>query len=275
MDFLNFSDKPKMRNPTFVVCWEQDAGQLGAGVGTYLINSVAAEEFCKIDPVDFFPMNGVAITDNLVQFPESSFYAAPKKNLVIVYSTIPRYEYFRFLNLIADVASEHYRAKELYALGGVISMAGPSAERDFWGTFTTPQIKKSLEKYKISRELDFETPPGGRPTLNSFLLWAAKQREIPAVNLWVTIPFYMMGVNDVKGQRKLLGYLDERLKLELDYAEIDNVIKTQDATMARLRKEQTEIDRTFNKLESNLPITEQEHAALIKSVEEYLNNILS
>jgi len=275
MDFLNFSNKPKLRNPTFVVCWEQDAGQLGAGVGTYLINSLAAEEFCKIDPVDFFPMSGVVITDNLVQFPESSFYAAPQKNLVIVYSTIPRYEYFHFLNLIADVAKEHYKAKELYALGGVISMAGPNAERDFWGTFTTPQLKKTLGKYNLSRELDFETPPGGRPTLNSFLLWTVKQREIPGVNLWVTIPFYMMGVNDVKGQKRLLKYLDERLKLELDYTEIDNAIKEQDATVVRLRKEQPEIERTFNKLENNLPITEQDHAALIKSVEEYLNNLLS
>jgi len=275
MDFLEFSWKPKLRNPTFIVCWEQDAGKLGSQVGNYLIDGLNAEQFCSIDPVEFFPMGGVVVTDNLVQFPETSFYVAPQSNLVIVYSTIPRYEWFQFLNLIIDVAGEHYHARELYAMGGVITMAAPNAERDFWGTFTTPQLKKTLEKYKLSRDMDFETPAGGRPTLNSFLLWTAKRRDIPAVNLWVTIPFYMMGVNDVKGQRKFIDFIQERMGLKLDYSEMDAEIKKQDQTLQRLRREQPEIDQVFNKLESSSPLTEQEHSSLIKSVEEYLNNTLT
>jgi proteasome assembly chaperone (PAC2) family protein len=270
MEFLEFSWKPKLRNPTFLVCWEADAGQLGAGVANYLMRELNAELFCEIDPVQFFPLGGVAIENDVVQFPESSFYVAPDHELVIFYSTIPRYEWFHFLNLVMDMAGQQYRGKELYTIGGMVSLGAHTAPRDFWGTFNSLQIKKSLAQFQLSREMDFETPPGGRPTLNAFALWTARQRGIQGANLWIPIPFYLVNTVDPRGQKRILEFLDSRLGLNLDLREINNEITRQDKRLLQMRERVPETDRAISKLEKGERLNEEEHEALMKQVGEFL-----
>ena len=142
-ELLKFSAQPKLRKPTLVVGWESDTAQLGAKVTDYLIKNLDAQAFCEIDPVEFFPLGGVAIENDIVQFPQSTFYACHEHNLIIFQSAIPRYEWYKFLNLIIDVAQEYYRVKEMYAIGGMITLAAHTVPRDSWATFSSPQIKKT------------------------------------------------------------------------------------------------------------------------------------
>ena len=65
--------------------------------------------------------------------------------------------------------------------------------------------------------MDFETPPGSRPTLNSYLLWMAKTRNLAAANLWVPVPFYLMSNDDPDSHKKALEFLDNRLDLNLNF----------------------------------------------------------
>ena len=269
MEPLKYLSKPKFRNPALAVCWEADAGQMGEGVVKYLKEELGGEAFCEIDPVEFFPLSGVAIESDVVLFPESTFYAVPDRDLIVFFSALPRYEWFHFLNLIIDVAQE-CRAREIYTIGGMITLGPHTAPRDFWATFSSPQIKKSLAGYELSRELDFETPPGGRPTLNSFLLWAAKQRNLQGANLWVPVPFYMVGVSDLKAHKKILEFMDNRLDLGLNLAPIDSRIARQDERIAQLQREQPEIERIVAKLEGNIRLAEDEHEKLSKEVEDWL-----
>lgn len=272
-ELLKYLSKPRFRNPALVVCWESDAGQLGEKVVEYLTHELGGEVFCKIDPVDFSPLGGVVIEKDIVLFPESTFYAIPERDLVIFSGSIPQYEWFRFLNLIVDVAQETCNAREIYTIGGMVVMGPHTAPRDFWATFNSPQIKESLASYQLSREMDFETPPGGRPTLNSFLLWTAKQRGLHGANLWVPVPFYLVDGDDPTAQKTVLEFMDNRLDLRLNFARIDSEIIRQYERLARLRQEQPEIDRTIKKLEGNLALSETEHETLVKTVEEYLNKL--
>jgi proteasome assembly chaperone (PAC2) family protein len=269
-DFLKFLTKPKFRNPALVVCWESDAGQIGVKTADYLKQELGAEEFCDIDPVDFFPLSGVSIESDVVEFPESTFYAVPDRDLVVFLSAIPRFEWYKFLNLVVDVALQHCKVKEMYTIGGMISLGAHTAPRDFWATFNSSQIKKSLAPYELSRELDFETPPGGRPTLNAYLLWNAKQRNLNAANLWVPVPFYLISEDDPRSQKRLLEFLNDRLSLGLNFTRLDAEIARVDERLASLRREQAEIDRTITKLESNQRLSDAEHEKLVKEVEEYL-----
>lgn len=262
--------QPRFNNPALVVCWESDAGQLGEKLTEYLKRELNGEEFCRINPEDFFPLSGVAIEKDVVLFPESTFYAFPDRDIVILYSAIPRYEWFKFFNLVIDVALETCHARELYTIGGMVTLSAHTAPRDFWATFNSPQIKRSLESYQISREMEYETPPGGRPTLNSFLLWAAQQRGLHGATLWVPVPFYLAGNDDPSAQKKIMEFLDNRLNLRLNFARIDVEIMRQEERLARLRQEKPEIDRTLQKLEDNLALSETEHETLVKEIEEYL-----
>jgi len=266
---LKFSGRPELRHPALIIGWDTDAGELGPGVTTYLRDKLKGQAFCEIDPVEFFPLNGVVIENNIVMFPDSIFYACPAQDLIVFEGTIPRYEWFRFLNLIMDVARQ-YNVRELYTVGGMVSLGAHTAPRDFWATFSSPRIKRSLVSYELSRELDFETPPGGRPTLNSFVLWTARQHSLEGANLWVPVPFYLVAASDPRAQKRVLEFLDHRLGLELDLGTLDREIRRQSEQLARLRGEMPDIDRAINKLESNLRLSETEHEKLVKAVEEYL-----
>ena len=160
---LKFSAQPKLRKPTLVIGWESDTARLGERVTDYLTTSLGAQPFCEIDPVEFFPLGGVTIENDIVQFPQSTFYASREHNLVIFRSAIPRYEWYEFLNLIVDVAEEYCHVKEMYAIGGMITAAAHTTPREAWATFSSPKIKKALSSFQLSREMDFETPPGSRP----------------------------------------------------------------------------------------------------------------
>jgi len=270
MEPLQFSAQPKLRKPTLVIGWESDTAQLGAKVTDYLIKNLNMQAFCDINPVEFFPLGGVAIENDIVQFPQSTFYACHEHNLIIFRSAIPRYEWYKFLNLIIDVAQEYYHVKEMYAVGGMVTLMPHTVSRDSWATFNSPQIKKALSPYQLSREMDFETPPGSRPTLNSYLLWIAKTRDLPAVNLWIPVPFYLMSNDDPGSHKKALEFIDNRLDLHLDFKDIDASIKQQNEKLERLRKSATEIDESIRKLENEQPISEEERENLVKAIDDCL-----
>ena len=271
-ELLKFSSKIKFRNPTIVVVWGTDAGQIGPGVADYLNKELHGQPFCEIEPADFFALDGVAIENDMITFPESKFYAFPEHNLIVFSSAIPRFEWFRFLNLILDVGLENFRTRELFTVGGMISNNAHTEPREPWASFSSPQIKRALNHYELSRETDYETPAGGRPTLSAFLLWAAKQRNLKGANLWVPVPFYLVSSNDPQGQKKVLEFLDGKLDLGLDYHHIDTEIERQNQKIARLRLQNTEVDRIINKLESNLRLTEEEHDQLAKEMDDYLRH---
>jgi proteasome assembly chaperone (PAC2) family protein len=270
MEPLQFSAQPKLRKPTLVIGWESDTAQLGAGVTDYLMKKLDMQAFCDIDPVEFFPLGGVAVENDIVQFPRSTFYACHQHNLIVFRSSVPRYEWHKFFNLIIDVAQEYYRVKEMYAVGGMVTLTPHTVPRDFWATFSSPQIKQALSYYQLSRDMDFETPPGGRPTLNSYLLWIAKTRNLSAVNLWVPVPFYLMGNDDPISQKKALEFLDDRLDLSLDFKEIDISIEQQNEKLANLRQSVTEIDESISKLENGQPLSEEERENLVKAIDDCL-----
>jgi proteasome assembly chaperone (PAC2) family protein len=247
-----------------------DASRLGTRVADYLNRKLGGQGFGEIEPNEFFALEGIFIEDNLIQFPESRFYACLKQNLVIFQSPPPTYDWFRFLNLILDVAEHQYQAREMYIVGGMVSLGAHTAPRELMGTFNSSQLKEELSGYNFVGSWDYETPPGQRPTLNSFLLWAAQRRNIPAVTLWVPIPFYLVAVDDPRAQRRVLEFLDLRLNLHLDFTDLDDQIKQQSKRLAEARQRLPEIDESIKRLESNLTLSAEESQKLAKDIEKFL-----
>lgn len=267
---LKLSWQPQLVRPTLVVGWTMDASRLGTRVADYLNHKLGGQSFGEIELPEFFPLDGVAIEDNLIQFPESKFYACPNHNLLIFESTPPTYDWFRFFNLILDVAEQQYQAREMYAVGGMVSLGAHTAPRELMATFNSPQLKEELSGYEFVGNWDYETPPGQRPTLNSFLLWTAQRRNIPAVTLWVPIPFYLLAVDDPRAQRRVLEFLDQRLSLHLDFSDLDDRIKRQNKRLAEVRHRFPEIDESIKRLESNLALSAEESQKLVKEIDKLL-----
>jgi proteasome assembly chaperone (PAC2) family protein len=253
-----------------VLGWSEGVGNLGRKATGYLNRKLKGREFAEIEPEDFFPLGGVAIKDNLAQFPESKFYACQKYELVVFQSDTPGAEWHKFLNSVLDVAEQHCRVKELYTIGAMVSFSAHTTPRELLVVVNSAEMKEALSQYDLGREMDYQTPPGERPTLNSFLLWIAKERNIPGVSLWVPIPFYLTTIEDAQAQRKVLNFFNERFGLKIDFSDLDQEIREQNEQLARARSRFPQIDDYINRLESNLMLSEEENGELIKKIEDFL-----
>jgi proteasome assembly chaperone (PAC2) family protein len=259
-----------LHRSSLVLGWSEDMTNLGRKATDYLNRKLKGQEFAEIEPEEFFPLGGVAIDGNLAQFPESKFYACREHELVVFQSDSPEDEWYKFLNSVLDVVEHHCRVKELYIIGAMVSFSAHTAPRRLLAVVNSVEMKEVLSQYDLDRDMDYQTPPGERPTLNSFLLWIAKGRNIPGVSLWVPIPFYLAAMKDAQAQKKVLSFLNERLNLKIDFSDLDQEIREQNEQLARARSRFPQIDDYINRLESNLMLSEEENGELIKKVEDFL-----
>ena len=260
--------EPELDHPSLVIGWSVDAGRLGTRVIDYLNRKLDGRIFCEIEPAVFFPLGGVSIEDDLVQFPESKFYACDVDNLALFKSAPPSYAWHEFLNLILD-AAERWQVKEIYSIGGIVSPGAHTAPRELVGVFNSPELKAALGRYGLNPDLDYETPPGQRPTLSAFLLWAASRRNIAAVNLWVPVPFYLVAMDDPRAQKRVLEFFNQRFDMRLDFTDLDAEISQQNETLAEVRSRVPDVDEYIKKLESNLVLSTEENQKLAAEIENF------
>ena len=138
---------------------------------------------------------------------------------------------------------------------------------DYWDEKEMGEI---LDRYHLGVDMDYETPRGQRPTLNSFLLWVAKRENIPAASLWVPIPFYLVATEDPRAWKTVLEFFGKRFDLKIDFTDLDQAIRDQDKKLAQARLRFPDIDDYIRRLESNIGLSEEENEKLVKEIEEFL-----
>jgi len=270
-DPIRIHKKSDFAGSFLVIGWRGDLGNLGLAVTDYLNQKLQAEEFAEIDPEGFFSLGGVAVQADVARFPESKFYFAQEHQLTIFQSHPPEAEPYKFLNSVLDVAVHHCQVREIYVVGAMVSFSAHTAPRQLISVVNFAQMKEVLNQYDLIRDMDYQTSPGERPTLNSFLLWLAKRRNIPAISLWAPIPFYLVATGDCQAEKRVLAFLNERLSLRIELSDLDQKIREQNETLAQARSHSPQIDDYISRLESNLMLSEEENADLIKKVAEFLH----
>jgi proteasome assembly chaperone (PAC2) family protein len=263
---------PELKKSALVVGWSVDVSRVGARVTDYLITRLRGKSFCEIDPGEFFPMRGVIIEDDLVQFPGSKFYVFPDKELVILKSAQPSFEWYRFLSLVLDVSEQYCGVKELYNIGSMVSFIAHTAPRYLMAICNSMELKDTLVASNLRSDLYYETPSDQRPTISAFLLWVAKTRNIPGANIMVPVPFYLATLEDLKAQKRVLDFLNQRFKLGCDFSDLDEQILKQNTMIAGVRDSAPEVDSAITKLESNLRLSEDEIQRLIREMENLFQN---
>ena len=262
--------QPEFENASLIVGWQEDAGKLGPKVIDYLTKHIRGKSFCEIEPVKFFPLGGVAIDNELAQFPVSRFYVGTRKDLVIFESNQPPHEQYQFLNSVLDVGEYYCKIKELYTVSGTISPMAHTTPRRLLTVFNQPEFQRRLRGFELE-DMTWEGPPA----INSFLLWAAQRRVIQGVSIWPEIAFYLAATEDPKAAKVALSFFDHRFDLGLDFTGLDSEIKEQNEKLALLRKENPEIDKYIRTLEVGISLNEEEQLRLARGVTEFLEKTLA
>lgn len=262
--------QPGLEVSSLVVAWAEDAARLGKRVVEHLNKKLSGEAFAEITPWSFFSLNGVTVENDVARMPECVFYACPEKGLTLLLSDIPSRDWYRFLNLVLDAAQEQCRAREVYTVGGMVSLIPHTTPRRLMAVANSPEVKRTLTQYDLMDGFDHETPPGQRPTVSSYLLWAARRRNMPAASLWVPVPFYLAPAEDPAAQLKVLEFLDHIFSLGLDLGDLDREAASYASRIARARESYPDLDEYLGKLESNQTLTQEESERLVKGMEEAL-----
>ena len=269
---FKFHSEFKLECPSLIAGWVDDAGGIGSGVTGYLRRKLKSYLLAEIEPMGFFPLNGVVIRDDIARFPESKLYYCPEKELLLFESDSPHGDWYRFLNTIIDMAQFHCRLDEIYTIGGMISLSAHTAPRQVMAVASMPEAKAVISGYNIDTTMNYETPSGQRPTLSSYLIWLAGQRKIKGASVWVPIPFYLTSVDDTQSWRMLLEFFDKRFGLGLDFSDLDQKIEEQYEKLNRARTTSPELDGYIKRLETSQPLTQDENDKLVMDIEEILKN---
>jgi proteasome assembly chaperone (PAC2) family protein len=267
---FEFHEEFKFECPSLIVGWDEEAGQIGSGVIRYLKDHLTSRLLAEIEPTDFFPLNGVSVQDSVARFPKSRLYFCADKELLLFESNSPYSEWNKFLNTLLDMAQFHCRITEVYTIGGMISLGAHTIERQLMGVVSSSEMKPLLNRFSVDVTMNYETPDGQRPTLNSFLLWIAKKRNVLAASIWVPVPFYLSSVPDPQSWRKILDFFNGRFALNLDFHDLDFAINRQIEKLTQARESIPELNEFLNKIEADQTLTQEQNTRLINEIEESL-----
>jgi predicted ATP-grasp superfamily ATP-dependent carboligase len=257
---------PQLQNSFVIVTWQtRDIGRIGTRIADFLKEKLEAKEIGEIKPLGFFSLEGTAFKGDLIQVPESKFWACEKNNLLIFKSREPKYEWYRFLDAVLNFAEYQCRTKELYTVSGIVASSAHTNPRRILTVYNQSEFQKELESYGLE-DLTWEGPPA----ISSYLLWQAQRRGTPGVSLWPEVPFYLAPKEDPTAIKASLSFLDRRFNLGLDLTEFDLEIKKQNEKLAQLRGKNSAVNKWIGMLESGLSLGEDEQMKLVEEVSKLL-----
>lgn len=268
---FKISKQPEFGSSVMILGWSSDAGFVGHKTIEYLVKKLGCKEFCEVSTADFFPSPGASADGKYSGLPVSKFYYCEPKNLVFFISNPPKFGWYRFVDSILEVAERFCHVTQIYVISGMIDSCAHTASRKLTATINSSELKEILSRYNIISNSDIKTSPVRRPTLNSFLLWLAKRRNIAGANLWLSVPFYLASTEDPQACRKSVAFLDERFSLGIDFADLDEEISDQKEMLAHLRACSSEVDDCIHKLEDKISLTSEENESLVRGIKSVLN----
>ena len=260
--------QPGLKKPVLIAGWAEDAGHLGMRTLDYIMRDLGSREFGEIRPEDFFTMAGVNVEDDVAIFPQSKFYVAGDGKLVVFKSSMPRGDWYRFLNAVLDVAQKSCGVKEIYTVGAMLSSAAHTMPRLLMPIVNSKAMKEGLAPFNVVDNTDYETPVGQKPTISSYLSWLAGQRGINAANLWVPVPFYLLTLDDPRAVKRLVYFFNSKFDLGIDFTALDAEIAEQNRGIAQLFNQMPEIEGFMRRLEVGEGLDADEAEKLTQTVAE-------
>jgi hypothetical protein len=265
MKNINFSKRPKLKNPFFLVAWP-GMGEVAFKAARFLIDKLHAEEFASIEPADFFYLTGSVIKEGILDVPDlpyNKFYywknKSGKNDLIIFISNaqpdLARYSSYceRILSVVHT-----FDIKMVICFAAMPVPIDHTQEPEVWFAATDKKVKEEMAKYNL--KLMSEGQISG---MNGLFLGVAKSLNLAGFCLLSEIPIYTIQIENPKASSALLQALARILGITLDLKEL---------------KEQTiQVEEQINQLvdymksagEQPPPIGEDEIEGMKRALSEY------
>lgn len=269
---INFSKKPKLRNPFLLVAWP-GMGEVAFKAARFLVEKLGAEEFASIDSGDFFYLTGSVVKEGIMDIPDlpyNKFYYWKNPATKHGGKTEPNDLIIFISNAQPDLARSHEYCQRILSITSAFDIkmvlcfaAMPipidhTQEPSVWFAATDQKIKDSLIKYNIKIMSE-----GQISGMNGLFLGVAKKMNLSGFCLLSEIPIYTIQIENPKASYAILETLSRILGIAIDLSELNNQANSVEEQINQL------IDYLKTGAAQPPPIGEEEIEKIKKSLSEY------
>jgi proteasome assembly chaperone (PAC2) family protein len=254
MEEVVYTEKPNLNKPYLIIGFEgwPNAGEVSSYALQHLVDSLKAKRFASIPTENFYQISSlrpmaVIKEGRLIELksPGNHFYyvKAPLLNdLILFYGAEPHLRWDRFAHLLLDLA-EKFNVAQIFTIGGTYDYI----------PHTYPPMVSALFNHEDLREKVIRAGLGlteysGPISIHTFILEAAKKRDLKAVSLWGHAPQYLQTKN-IKVVCSVLKRLMDLTHIEVDLSELERAGDYFDQQVNHLVEEDPKLQEVISKLE--------------------------
>ena len=259
-------------NTSLLVFWNENLPEISNVLNNLLI-TIEGETFCHFNPLPFHSINGVVVSNNVASAPEITFWHGKKRSdIVILTAAQPQLEQYRFFTEIIDFTKKKCNVKTIYTIGSFYGIAAHKSPRELTAIYNNNKTKASFKQKIVSGEIDYISQGfAQRPSASAFLSWVAMKQNMPAINLWVTMPFYLSSMGDIMGQRAILSNIEKIFDLKFDYRNADTMIKQQYNMLEDLCKNSVDANDIIERIAIGDNVTDEETGILLNEINDFFS----
>jgi len=254
MEEIIYLEKPTLHKPYLIIGFEgwPNAAEVSSFALQHLIDSLEAKKFASIPTENFYQISSlrpmaVIKEGRLIELksPGNHFYYVknPLSNdLILFYGVEPHLRWNVFADLLLDLA-ERFHVMQIFTIGGTYDYI----------PHTYPPMVSALFNHEELREKVIQAGLGlteysGPISIHTFILEAAKKRDLKAVSLWGHAPQYLQTKN-VKVACSVLKRLIDLTQIEVDLSELENASEYFEQQVNHLVEHDPKLQEIISKLE--------------------------
>jgi len=254
MEEIIYLEKPTLHKPYLIIGFEgwPNAAEVSSFALQHLIDSLEAKKFASIPTENFYQISSlrpmaVIKEGRLIELksPGNHFYYVKNflsNDLILFYGVEPHLRWNVFADLLLDLA-ERFHVMQIFTIGGTYDYI----------PHTYPPMVSALFNHEELREKVIQAGLGlteysGPISIHTFILEAAKKRDLKAVSLWGHAPQYLQTKN-VKVACSVLKRLIDLTQIEVDLSELENASEYFEQQVNHLVEHDPKLQEIIGKLE--------------------------
>jgi proteasome assembly chaperone (PAC2) family protein len=272
MEEIIYFQKPNLRKPYLIIGFEgwPNAAEVSSSVLQFLVENLKAKKFASIPTETFYQISSSRPVGSIkegrlleLKSPGNHFYFSkgPLSNDLLLFSGIePHLQWTLFADLVLDLA-ERFNVSQVFTIGGTYDFIPHTFPPLVTALFNHEDLRQKVVQAGL--ELTDYTGP---ISIQTFILEAARKRDLKGISLWGHAPQYLQAKN-VKVVYSVLKVLVGLINLEIDLSELERASDYFDQQINHIVEQDAKLQEVITKLEETYKRSER-NSSLSKNSED-------
>ncbi|MFN8047032.1 MAG: PAC2 family protein [Ancrocorticia sp.] len=275
---MHLENLNSLRNPIAILAltgWA-DAGNAGCDLAEYLTDRYPSEEITRIDDERFYnfqenrPVQRLRADGVTIDWPHVSVSVVhmEDRDVVVAHGIEPNLMWRTFTEQLLDVLTQ-CQVSTVIILGA--QLVDTPHTRDFpYGVYSTsPEVAATLPGVDLT---EYTGPTSALGVLSQRL----DEEKIPAAQVWVSIPHYVVDPPNPKAQLTLLEAIEEVFGITFDKSDLPARTLEWEEGISRLTSQTADISTYVSELESTYDQEVAEESSgqqVMQEIEDFLRGL--